>query len=305
MCAVRLLRVSVRERLGAAAEDVLLRVEEAEEAAEVPALRALLTERLAAAAEEIVGLLEETVAEHEQRAERAEREVCRQRRLLEAVLKPDVRLQRADVQHLLENKEQKDWHSNLDQQDPVLSHIKEDQEDPEPPHIKEDQEDPEPPHIKEDQEDPKPPHIKEEQEDPVLSHIKEDQEDPEPPHIKENQEDPEPPHIKEEQEDLWTNQEGEQLEGLEEAGIRFSFSPVKSEDDEEEAQSSHLHQRLTKHMETEVDGEDYRGPGPDRSCPQFGLGCWLVDSQLLSLIGNQSAAAAAGIRRAELEENGR
>ncbi|XP_056277809.1 zinc finger protein 250-like [Pseudoliparis swirei] len=95
MCAVRLLRVSVRERLGAAAEDVLLRLEEAEEAAEVSA-QALLTERLAAAAEEIVGLLEETVAEHEQRAERAEREVCRQRRLLEAVLKPDVRLQRAE-----------------------------------------------------------------------------------------------------------------------------------------------------------------------------------------------------------------
>ncbi|TNN57321.1 hypothetical protein EYF80_032397 [Liparis tanakae] len=81
-----------------------------------------------------------------------------------------------------------------------------------------------------------------------------------------DQEDPEPPHIKEDQEDLWTNQEGEQLDGLEEAGIRFSFSPVKSEDDEEEeeAQSSHLHQRLTKLMETEADEEDYRGPEPDR-----------------------------------------
>ncbi|XP_056298272.1 gastrula zinc finger protein xFG20-1-like isoform X2 [Pseudoliparis swirei] len=63
----------------------------------------------------------------------------------------------------------------------------------------------------------------------------------EPPHIKEDQEDPESPHIKEEEEDLWTNQEEEQLEGLEEAGIRFSFSPVKSE----------------------ADGEDYRGPEPD------------------------------------------
>ncbi|XP_056300968.1 gastrula zinc finger protein XlCGF57.1-like isoform X2 [Pseudoliparis swirei] len=66
-----------------------------------------------------------------------------------------------------------------------------------------------------------------------------------------DQEDQDPPHIKEEQEDLWTNQEGAQLEGLEEAGTRFSFSPVKS--DEEEAQSSHLHQRLTEHMEPEPD----------------------------------------------------
>ncbi|XP_074469095.1 uncharacterized protein LOC141754123 [Sebastes fasciatus] len=51
-----------------------------------------------------------------------------------------------------------------------------------------------------------------------------------------DQEDPEPPHIKEEQEELWTSQEGEQLQGLEEADItKFKFTPVsvKSEDDEE------------------------------------------------------------------------
>lgn len=95
MCAVQLLRVSVHERISAAAEDFLLRVEKGEEAAELPALRALLTERLAAAAEEIVGLLEETVAEYEDRVERSEREICRQRRLLDAVLKPEVRLLRA------------------------------------------------------------------------------------------------------------------------------------------------------------------------------------------------------------------
>ncbi|XP_056256309.1 gastrula zinc finger protein XlCGF57.1-like isoform X2 [Seriola aureovittata] len=47
-----------------------------------------------------------------------------------------------------------------------------------------------------------------------------------------DQEDPEPPHIKEEQED-WTSQEGEQLQGPEEADItKFTFTPVpvKSED---------------------------------------------------------------------------
>ncbi|XP_078101612.1 uncharacterized protein LOC144514324, partial [Sander vitreus] len=53
-----------------------------------------------------------------------------------------------------------------------------------------------------------------------------------------DQPDPEPPqHIKEEQEELWSSQEGEQLQGLEEADITkfpFTLVPVKSEDDEEE-----------------------------------------------------------------------
>ncbi|KAM9839129.1 uncharacterized protein ACBR49_017797 [Aulostomus maculatus] len=106
MCAVQLLRVSVHERILAAAEDFLLQLQKGEEAAEVPVLRALLTERLTAAAEQIVALLEETVAEYEDRVERSEREICRQRRLLDAVLKPEVRLHRADVQQLPESKEE-------------------------------------------------------------------------------------------------------------------------------------------------------------------------------------------------------
>ncbi|XP_054461508.1 zinc finger protein 79-like [Anoplopoma fimbria] len=80
-----------------------------------------------------------------------------------------------------------------------------------------------------------------------------------------DQEEPEPPHIKEEQEELWTSQEGEQLQGLEEADItKFTFTPVpvKSEDDEEKPQSSQLHHRRTEHMETEADGEDCGGPEP-------------------------------------------
>ncbi|XP_033991010.1 involucrin-like [Trematomus bernacchii] len=84
-----------------------------------------------------------------------------------------------------------------------------------------------------------------------------DQEDPEPP-----------PHIKEEQEELWISQEGEQLQGLEEADITkstFTPVPVKSEDDEEKPQSSQLHQRQTEHLETEADGEDCGGPEPARN----------------------------------------
>ncbi|XP_074470432.1 uncharacterized protein LOC141754898 [Sebastes fasciatus] len=82
------------------------------------------------------------------------------------------------------------------------------------------------------------------------------------------QEDPEPPHIKEDQEELWTSQEGEQLQWLEEADIKFPFSPVSvksEEDDEEKPQSSQLHERQTEKMETEADGEDCGGPQPARN----------------------------------------
>ncbi|XP_075931781.1 uncharacterized protein LOC142931644 [Anarhichas minor] len=214
---------------------------QSENMSKVQMLRCLVNQRLTAAAEEIFGVFERTIAEYEEELSRSKEENERQRKLLDAVFIPQLRLHRADVEQMLVvNEEQQEWSSSLNQ------------EDPEPPHIKEDQEDPEPPHIKEKQEDPEPPHIKEEQEDP------------EPPHIKEEQEDPEPPHIKEEQEDLRTSQEGEQLQGLEEADIKFSFT-VKSEDAEEKAQSSQLYQRQTEQMETEADGEDYGGPEPDEN----------------------------------------
>ncbi|XP_031731542.1 zinc finger and SCAN domain-containing protein 21-like [Anarrhichthys ocellatus] len=164
----------------------------------VQMLRCLVNHRLTAAAEEIFGLFERTIAEYEEERSRSKEENEQQQKLLDAVLNPEVRIQRAHVQQLLVVKEevppeQQEWSSSLEQ------------------------------------------------------------------------EDPEPPHIKEEQEDLWTSQEGEQLQGLEEADVKFSFTPVKSEDDEEEAQSSKLHQRQTEQMETEADGEDCGGPEPDRN----------------------------------------
>ncbi|XP_038574818.1 zinc finger protein 287-like isoform X3 [Micropterus salmoides] len=218
----------------------------------VQTLRAFVQQRLSAAAEEIFELFERTIAEYEE-------ELCGQRKLLDAVFKPEVRLHRADVQLLVSKEEvppeQQELSPTMDQEDP-----------PEPTHIKRkwsscmDQEDP-----------PELPLIKEEW-SPIL-----DQEDPpEPPHIKEkwshslDQVDPpEPLHIKDEQEELWTSQEGEQLRGLEEAEINkspFTPVPVKSEEDnEEKPQSSQLHQRLTEQMETEADGEDCGGPEPARN----------------------------------------
>ncbi|XP_035854343.1 zinc finger protein 3 homolog [Sander lucioperca] len=80
-----------------------------------------------------------------------------------------------------------------------------------------------------------------------------------------DQEDTKPPHIKEEQEELRISQDGEQLQGLEEADItKFTFTliPVKSEDDEEKPELSQLHQKQTEEIKTEADGEDSGGPEP-------------------------------------------
>ncbi|XP_044043425.1 zinc finger protein 664-like isoform X3 [Siniperca chuatsi] len=93
----------------------------------VQTLRAFVSQRLSAAAEEIFELFERTIAEYEE-------ELCGQRKLLDAVFQPEVRLHRADVQLLLVRKEedppeQQNWSPSLDQEDP-----------PEPPHIKEEQE---------------------------------------------------------------------------------------------------------------------------------------------------------------------
>uniref|UniRef100_A0A671WX38 Zinc finger protein OZF-like n=1 Tax=Sparus aurata TaxID=8175 RepID=A0A671WX38_SPAAU len=160
----------------------------------VQTLRVFMKQRLTAAAEEIFELFERTIAEYEE-------ELCRQRKLLDAVTEPQVQLHRTDVQQLLESEEEA-------------------------------------------------PHEQQERSTSL------DQEDP-----------PELPHIKEEQEELWTRQEGEELPGLDEADIKFTFTPVtvKSEHDQEEPQSSQLHQRQTEQKETEADGEDCGGPEPGRT----------------------------------------
>ncbi|XP_073345320.1 uncharacterized protein [Pagrus major] len=93
--------------------------------------------------------------------------------------------------------------------------------------------------------------------------------------------DPELLHIIEEE--LWTSQEGEELNGLEEDDItRITFTTVtlKCEDDDEKPQSPQLHRNQTEEnreteppasgaateIKTKTDGENYGGPEPARNC---------------------------------------
>ncbi|XP_049424947.1 uncharacterized protein LOC125884164 isoform X1 [Epinephelus fuscoguttatus] len=99
----------------------------------VQMLRALVKQRLTAAAEEIFGLVERTIAEYEEELCRSKEENERQRKLLDAVLNPQLRLHRADAQQLLVVKEEVP-----PEQQKSSSSV--DQEDPEPPHIKGEQE---------------------------------------------------------------------------------------------------------------------------------------------------------------------
>nr|XP_033466073.1 zinc finger and SCAN domain-containing protein 12-like [Epinephelus lanceolatus] len=100
----------------------------------VQMLRSLVKQRLTAAAEEIFGLFERTIAEYEEEFCRSKEENERQRKLLDAVFNPQLRLHRADVQQLLVVKEevppeQQEWSSSVDQEDPEPPHIKEEQEE--------------------------------------------------------------------------------------------------------------------------------------------------------------------------------
>ncbi|XP_078792793.1 uncharacterized protein LOC144987317 isoform X3 [Oryzias latipes] len=101
-------------------------------------LRELISERLAAAAEEICRLCEGTIVQYEQ-------ELCRQRRLLDVIWKPQLQLHHIVLpQHWMTEEE-----DLCNQQ----RNFRVEQEEPEPPQIKEEQEEPEPPQIKEEPEE--------------------------------------------------------------------------------------------------------------------------------------------------------
>ena len=93
-----------------------------------------------------------------------------------------------------------------------------------------------------------------------------------------DQEDPEPPNIKEEQEEPWTNQEGEQIQQLEQADIKFTMTAVtvKSEEDEELSQ---LQQSQTEEIRAVCgEQEPARNSGPDGHLQQ-GTEAKTVDSE--------------------------
>ncbi|KAL3062592.1 hypothetical protein OYC64_002406 [Pagothenia borchgrevinki] len=101
------------------------------EMAAVEKLRSVINERLAVAANEIFGVFAQALSAYEE-------EICRQRRLLDSVLKPQIKLHRTEVpqQHVW-NEEEVLTDQQLCSQERNSSL---DQEDPEPPQIKEEQE---------------------------------------------------------------------------------------------------------------------------------------------------------------------
>ncbi|XP_078797711.1 uncharacterized protein LOC144989338 [Oryzias latipes] len=173
-------------------------------------LRELISERLAAAAEEICRLCEGTIVQYEE-------ELCRQRRLLDVIWKPQLQLHHIGLpQH---------WMTEEEDQCNQQKNFRVEQEEPEHPQI---QEEPEPPQSKEE---PEPLQIQEEPEPPQ---IKEEQEEPEPPQIKEEQEEPEPPQIEEEPEELCISQVEDQLDLKLETDTLMEI-PTYEEDENSEA----------------------------------------------------------------------
>uniref|UniRef100_A0A7N6BBH1 C2H2-type domain-containing protein n=1 Tax=Anabas testudineus TaxID=64144 RepID=A0A7N6BBH1_ANATE len=97
-------------------------------------LREFVIERLNAAAEEIFGVFETTILEYEE-------EIDRQRRLLDIVWKPEIKLHRIELPEQHVCKEEEDDDDLFDQQFSNQERNSSlDQEDPGPPQIKEEQE---------------------------------------------------------------------------------------------------------------------------------------------------------------------
>ncbi|XP_078792678.1 uncharacterized protein LOC101162348 isoform X2 [Oryzias latipes] len=101
-------------------------------------LRELISERLAAAAEEICRLCEGTIVQYEQ-------ELCRQRRLLDVIWKPQLQLHHIVLpQH---------WMTEEEGLCNPQRNFRGEQEEPEPPKMEEEQGEPEPPQTKEEPEE--------------------------------------------------------------------------------------------------------------------------------------------------------
>lgn len=97
MSQIQALTVSVNEQISAAAAEIFVVIEKRIEVSEIHVLRMWVNERLAAVAEEILRIFEKTIAEYEDKVSRSEQENCRQRKLLDVVLKPEIKLHRAGL----------------------------------------------------------------------------------------------------------------------------------------------------------------------------------------------------------------
>ncbi|XP_059192799.1 zinc finger protein OZF-like [Centropristis striata] len=100
----------------------------------VHVLRGFVNERLAAAAEEIFSVFEKTIVEYE-------KEIDRQRRLLDIVWKPEIKLHRIELPQQRVCEEEEEEEVPADQQLCIQERNSSlDQEDPEPPQVKEESE---------------------------------------------------------------------------------------------------------------------------------------------------------------------
>uniref|UniRef100_A0A8C7QN04 Uncharacterized protein n=1 Tax=Oncorhynchus mykiss TaxID=8022 RepID=A0A8C7QN04_ONCMY len=101
--------------------------------AKISLLRVLLNERLTAVADEIFGAVEKTVAEYQEEIYRSKEENEKLRRLLDIVLKPDIKLHRSDLQQLTVSEKvppeqqhcEQELSPSLGQEDPESTQINE------------------------------------------------------------------------------------------------------------------------------------------------------------------------------------
>ncbi|XP_078793427.1 uncharacterized protein LOC144987829 [Oryzias latipes] len=129
-------------------------------------LRELISERLAAAAEGICRLCEGTIVQYEQ-------ELCRQRRLLDVIWKPQLQLHHIVLPQRYVNEEDL-WNQQrnlrVEQGEPEPPQFKDEHGEPEPPQFKDEHGEPEPPQFKDEHGETEPPQFKEEPEELFISH---------------------------------------------------------------------------------------------------------------------------------------
>ncbi|XP_047194455.1 zinc finger protein with KRAB and SCAN domains 8 isoform X1 [Hippoglossus stenolepis] len=227
----------------------------------VQGLREFVSERLTSAAEEIFRVFEQTVVEYE-------KEIVRQRRLLDIVWKPEIKLHRTKLpqQHVCRKKKEvltdqqlcdQETNSSLDQEDPQTPTAAAE----EIPRVTQNI-------ILEFNEDINyqrrlldlvwKPEIKLHRTELPQQHICKEEEvhSDQAKNSSLDQEDPEPPQIKEEQERLCTNQEGEQLV-LNQKNDVVMFTPTNEEIDHsgQEPKSD----QLLSHNSPVAECQDQRG----------------------------------------------